>query len=198
MLKEFSNFYFMDNMKRVIVIVSFISLIISGCASVLRFKPISFHYDEIQQETTYSTRDLYLIERNVPPYVLKLSVSKTCAGNFLDCEPGYYELMFFSSSYPGFSNQLSFIADNDTLYLGSTNRIGSEFDMSDANVATTMLAEGELLDLISIRSDAFKKIASATRLRGSLGSQNFEITYKMRDSWRLLFRYDMLQTLREY
>ena len=188
----------MDNKKRVIVIVSFISLIISGCASVLRFKPISFHYNEVQKETTYSTRDLYLIERNVPPYILKLSVSKNCSGNFVDCEPDYFELMFFSSSYPGFSNQLSFIADNDTLYLGSTNRIGSEFDMSDVNVATTMLAEGELLDLISIRSDAFKKIASATRLRGSLGSQNFEITYKMRDPWRLLFRYDMLQTLREY
>ena len=70
--------------------------------------------------------------------------------------------------------------------------------MSTANVAATMLAEGELLDLISIRSDAFKKIASATRLRGSLGSQSFEINYKMRNSWRLLFQYDMLQTLREY
>ncbi len=188
----------MDNMKRIIVIGSLISLIIPGCSSLLRFNPISFHYDEIQQETTYSTRDLYLIERNVPPYVLKLSVSKSCPGNFLDCEPGYYKLIFFSSSYPGFSNQLSFIADNDTIYLGSTNRIGSEFDMSDANVATTMLGEGELLDLMSIRSDVFKKFASATRLRGSLGSQNFELTYKMRDPWRLLFRYDMLQTLREY
>ena len=82
--------------------------------------------------------------------------------------PDYYELVFYSSSYPGFKNHLSFIADNDTLYLGSTRRIGSEFDMSTANVAATMLAEGELLDLISIRSDAFKKIASATRLRGSL------------------------------
>jgi hypothetical protein len=70
--------------------------------------------------------------------------------------------------------------------------------MSNANVATTMLAEGELLDLISIRYDVFKKIASATRLRGSLGSQSFEINYKMRNSWRLLFQYDMLQTLREY
>ena len=185
-------------MKRVIVIVSLISLMISGCASVLRFKPISFHYDEIERKTTYSTRDLYLIERNVPPYTLKLSVSKTCAGDFLDCEPDYYELMFFSSSYPGFSNHLSFIADDDTLYLGSTNRVGSEFDMATTNVATTMLAEGELLDLISIRSDALKKIAKATRLRGSLGSQNFEISYKMRNSWRLLFQYDMLQTLREY
>jgi hypothetical protein len=106
--------------------------------------------------------------------------------------------VFYSSSYPGFKNYLSFIADNDTLYLGSTRRIGSEFDMSNANVATTMLAEGELLDLISIRSDVFKKIASATRLRGSLGSQNFEISDKMRNSWRLLFNYDMLQTLREY
>jgi len=70
--------------------------------------------------------------------------------------------------------------------------------MSNANVATTMLAEGELLDLISIRADTFKKIASSTRLRGSLGSQSFEISYKMRNSWRLLFQYDMLQTLREY
>ena len=188
----------MDNMKRVIVIVSLISLMISGCASVLRLKPISFHYDESSGKTTYSTRDLYLIERNVPPYTLKLSVSKTCAGNFVDCEPDYYELVFYSSSYPGFKNHLSFIADNDTLYLGSTRRIGSEFDMSTANVAATMLAEGELLDLISIRSDAFKKIASATRLRGSLGSQSFEVNYKMRNSWRLLFQYDMLQTLREY
>ena len=82
-----SNFYFMDNMKRIIVIVSLISLMIPGCASVFSFKPISFHYDEIQQETTYSTRDLYLIERNVPPYVLKLSVSKSCPGNFLDSFP---------------------------------------------------------------------------------------------------------------
>ena len=185
-------------MKRVIVIISLISLMISGCAFVFRLKPISFHYDEIERETTYTTRDLYLIERNVPPYTLKLSVSKPCAGNFVDCEPDYYELVFYSSSYPGFKNHLSFIADNDTLYLGSTRRIGSEFDMSGPNVATTMLAEGELLDLISIRSDAFKKIASATRLRGSLGSQNFEISYKMRNSWRLLFNYDMLQTLREY
>lgn len=198
MLKEFSNFCFMDNMKRIIVIALLISLLISACASILRFKPISFHYDENGGKTTYSTRDLYLIERNVPPYTLKLSVSKTCAGDFLDCEPDYYELMFFSSSYPGFSNHLSFIADDDTLYLGSTNRVGSEFDMATTNVATTMLAEGELLDLISIRSDAFKKIAKATRLRGSLGSQNFEISYKMRNSWRLLFQYDMLQTLREY
>lgn len=188
----------MDNMKRVIVVTSLISLMISGCASVLRLKPISFHYDEIERETTYTTRDIYLIERNVPPYTLKLFVSKSCAGNFVDCEPDYYELVFYSSSYPGFKNHLSFIADNDTLYLGSTRRIGSEFDMSNANVATTMLAEGELLDLISIRSDVFKKIASATRLRGSLGSQNFEISYKMRNSWRLLFNYDMLQTLREY
>ena len=188
----------MDNMKRVIMIVSLISLMISGCASVLRLKPISFHYDESSGKTTYSTRDLYLIERNVPPYTLKLSVSKTCTGNFVDCEPNYYELMFYSSSYPGFKNHLSFIADDDTLYLGSTRRIGSEFDMSTANVAATMLAEGELLDLISIRSDAFKKIASATRLRGSLGSQSFEVNYKMRNSWRLLFQYDMLQTLREY
>ena len=188
----------MDNMKRVIVIVSLISLMISGCASVLRLKPISFHYDESSGKTTYSTRDLYLIERNVPPYTLKLSVSKSCAGNFVDCEPNYYELVFYSSSYPGFKNHLSFIADDDTLYLVSTRRIGSEFDMSNANVATTMLAEGELLDLISIRSDTFKKIASATRLRGSLGSQNFEISYKIRNSWRLLFNYDMLQTLREY
>ena len=171
---------------------------IPGCSSVFRLKPISFNYDEIERETTYTTKDLYLIERNVPPYTLKLSVSKSCAGNFVDCEPDYYELVFYSSSYPGFKNHLSFIADNDTLYLGSTRRIGSEFDMSGPNVATTMLAEGELLDLISIRSDAFKKIASATRLRGSLGSQNFEISYKMRNSWRLLFNYDMLQTLREY
>ena len=187
----------MDNMKRVIVVTSLISLMISSCASVFRLKPISFHYDEIERATTYTTRDLYLIERNVPPYTLKLSVSKSCAGNFVDCEPDYYELVFYSSSYPGFKNHLSFIADNDTLYLGSTRRIGSEFDMSGPNVATTMLAEGELLDLISIRSDVFKKIASATRLRGSLGSQNFEISYKMRNSWRLLFNYDMLQTLRE-
>ena len=185
-------------MKRVIVITSLISLMISGCASVFRLKPNSFHYDEIERETTYTTRDLYLIERNVPPYILKLSVSKSCAGNFVDCEPDYYELVFYSSSYPGFKNHLSFIADNDTLYLGSARRIGSEFDMSGPNVATTMLAEGELLDLISIRSDVFKKIASATRLRGSLGSQSFEISYKMRNSWRLLFNYDMLQTLREY
>ena len=70
--------------------------------------------------------------------------------------------------------------------------------MSNVNVATTMLAEGELLDLISIRSDVFKKISSATKLLGSLGSQSFEISYKMRNSWRLLFQYDMLQTLREY
>ena len=188
----------MDNMKRVIVVISLISLMISGCASVFRLKPISFHYNEIERETTYTTRDLYLIERNVPPYTLKLSVSKSCAGNFVDCEPDYYELVFYSSSYPGFKNHLSFIADNDTLYLGSARRIGSEFDMSGPNVATTMLAEGELLDLISIRSDVFKKIASATRLRGSLGSQSFEISYKMRNSWRLLFNYDMLQTLREY
>ena len=187
----------MDNMKRVIVVISLISLMISGCASVFRLKSISYHYDEIERETTYTARDLYLIERNVPPYTLKLSVSKSCAGNFVDCEPGYYELVFYSSSYPGFKNHLSFFADNDTLYLGPTKRIGSEFDMSGPNVAMTMLAEGELLDLISIRSDAFKKIASATRLRGSLGSQNFEITYKMRNSWRLLFNYDMLQTLRE-
>ena len=188
----------MYNMKRVIVVILSISFMISGCASVLRLKPISFHYDEIEKETTYTTRDLYLIERNVPPYTLKLSVSKSCAGNFVDCEPDYYELVFYSSSYPGFKNHLSFFADNDTLYLGSTKRIGSEFDMSGPNAATTMLAEGELLDLISIRSDVFKKIASATRLRGSLGSQNFEITYKMRNSWRLLFNYDMLETLREY
>jgi len=111
----------MDNMKRVIVVTS----LISGCPSVFRLKPISFHYDEIERETTYTTRDLYLIKRNVPPYTLKLSVSKSCSGNFVDCEPDYYELVFYSSSYPG-----------------STGPIGSEFDMSGPNVATTMLAEG--------------------------------------------------------
>ena len=70
MLQEFSNFYFMYNMKRVIVVILSISFMISGCASVLRLKPISFHYDEIEKETTYTTRDLYLIERNVPPYTI--------------------------------------------------------------------------------------------------------------------------------
>ena len=169
-----------------------------SCANFFKNRPISFYYDNIDSKTTYSTKDIFLIERNIPSYTLKLSVSKTCSGNFIDCEPDYYELIFFSSSYPGFKKHLSFIADNDTLYLGSTNRVGSEFDMSDPNVAITMLAEGELLDLISIRSDVFKKIAKATRLRGSLGSQSFEISYKMRNSWRLLFQYDMLQTLREY
>ena len=114
----------------------------------------------------------------------------------LDCEPNYYDLVFFSSSYPGFANHLSFIADNDTIFLGSSKRIGSEFNMSEANVAASMLADGELLDLISIRSDAFRKIARANRLRGYLGSQNFEITYKMRDSWRLLFQYNMLETIK--
>ena len=114
----------------------------------------------------------------------------------LDCDPDYYDLVFFSSSYPGFANHLSFIADNDTIFLGSSKRIGSEFNMSEINVAASMLADGELLDLISIRSDAFRKIARANRLRGYLGSQNFEITYKMRDSWRLLFQYNMLETIK--
>ena len=92
---------------------------------------------------------------------------------------------------------MSFIADNDTIFLGAANRIGSQFDMSEINVAASMLSEGELLDLISVRSDIFIKISRATRLRGYLGSQDFEITYKMRDSWRLLFQYNMLETIKE-
>ena len=64
-------------------------------------------------------------------------------------------------------------------------------------MATSMLSKGELLDLILIRSDAFKKIAMAKNLRGYLGSQHFEISYKMRSSWRLLFEYDMLETIKE-
>ena len=105
-------------------------------------------------------------------------------------------LVFFSTSYPGFANHLSFIADSDTIFLGAAKRVGSEFNMSEVNAAASMLSDGELLDLISIRSDAFRKIANATRLRGYLGSQNFEITYKMRSSWRLLFEYSMLETIR--
>ena len=91
---------------------------------------------------------------------------------------------------------MSFIADNDTIFLGTTKRIGSEFNMSEANVAALMLSKGELLDLISIRADAFRKIATASRLRGYLGSQHFEITNKMRSSWRLLFQYNMLETIK--
>ena len=177
-------------------IIITIIFLLAGCASMLKIKPISFYYNDINQNTTYTTKDIYLVERNVPPYTLKLSVSKTCDGNMLDCDPDYYDLVFFSSSYPGFANHLSFIADNDTIFLGSSKRIGSEFNMSEINVAASMLADGELLDLISIRSDVFRKIARANRLRGYLGSQNFEITYKMRDSWRLLFQYNMLETIK--
>ena len=117
-------------------------------------------------------------------------------GNLLDCDPDYYDLTFFSSSYPGFTNHLSFVADRDTMFLGTTKRIGSDFNMSEVNMATSMLSEGELLDLISIRSDAFRKIATANRLRGYLGSQHFEITHKMRSPWRLLFQYNMLETIK--
>ena len=177
-------------------IISIILFLLMGCASILKIKPLSFYYNEINQNTTYTTRDLYLVERNIPPYTLKLSVSKTCDGNLLDCDPDYYDLTFFSSSYPGFTNHLSFIADNDTIFLGTTKRIGSDFNMSEVNMATSMLGEGELLDLISIRSDAFRKIATANRLRGYLGSQHFEITYKMRSPWRLLFQYNMLETIK--
>jgi len=111
----------MDNVKRVIVIISLISLMISGCASVFRLKPISFHYNEIERETTYTTRDLYLIERNVPPYTLKLSVSKSCTGNFVDCEPDYYELVFYSSSYPG-SNDWVTEPGQFEILIGSSSR----------------------------------------------------------------------------
>ena len=178
------------------LIIFTILLFLVACASILKIKPISFYYNDINQKTTYTTKDIYLVERNVPPYTLKLSVSKTCNGKMMDCDPDYYDLVFFSTSYPGFANHLSFIADNDTIFLGAAKRIGSKFNMSEINVAASMLAEGELLDLISIRSDAFRKIARATRLRGYLGSQNFEITYKMRNSWRLLFQYNMLETIR--
>lgn len=177
-------------------IISIIILLLVGCASILKIKPISSYYNNINQNTTYTTKDLYLVERNVPPYTLKLSISKTCDGNMMDCDPDYYDLIFFSSSYPGFANHLSFIADNDTIFLGTTKRIGSEFNMSEANVAALMLSKGELLDLISIRADAFRKIATASRLRGYLGSQHFEITNKMRSSWRLLFQYNMLETIK--
>ncbi|MDG2265492.1 MAG: hypothetical protein P8L91_00765 [Candidatus Marinimicrobia bacterium] len=171
-------------------------LLLAACASILKIKPISFYYNDINQRTTYTTKDIYLVERNVPPYALKLSVSKTCNGKMMDCDPDYYDLVFFSTSYPGFANHLSFIADSDTIFLGTAKRVGSEFNMSEVNAAASMLSDGELLDLISIRSDAFRKIANATRLRGYLGSQNFEITYKMRSSWRLLFEYSMLETIR--
>lgn len=177
-------------------IIFTILFLLAGCASILKIKPISFYYNDINQNTTYTTKDIYLVERNVPPYTLKLSVSKTCDGNMLDCDPDYYDLVFFSSSYPGFTNHLSFIADNDTISLGTAKRIGSEFNMSEANVASLMLAKGELLDLISIRSDAFRKIAMASKLRGYLGSQHFDITHKMRTSWRLLFQYNMLETIK--
>jgi len=186
----------MINKLPVILIIPTILLFLVACASILKIKPISFYYNDINQRTTYTTKDIYLVERTVPPYALKLSVSKTCNGKMIDCDPDYYDLVFFSSSYPGFANHLSFIADNDTIFLGAAKRIGSEFNMSEINVAASMLSEGELLDLISIRSDAFRKIARATRLRGYLGSQNFEITYKMRNSWRLLFQYNMLETIR--
>ena len=179
------------------IIIYALLFIVTSCASILKIKPVSYYYDDINHKTTYTTKDIYLVERNVPPYTLKLSVSKTCNGKILDCNPDYYDLIFYSSSYPGFANHLSFIADNDTIYLGTANRIGSQFNMSEINVAASMLSEGELLDLISVRSDIFIKISRATRLRGYLGSQDFEITYKMRDSWRLLFQYNMLETIKE-
>ena len=186
----------MINKIEPLIIVSIIFFLLTGCASILKIKPLSFYYNEVSKKTTYTTRDLYLVERNIPPYTLKLSVSKTCDGNLLDCDPDYYDLTFFSSSYPGFTNHLSFVADRDTMFLGTTKRIGSDFNMSEVNMATSMLGDGELLDLISIRSDAFRKIATANRLRGYLGSQHFEITYKMRSSWRLLFQYDMLERIK--
>ena len=186
----------MINKVEPLIIVSIIFFLLTGCASILKIKPLSFYYNEVSKKTTYTTRDLYLVERNIPPYTLKLSVSKSCDGNLLDCDPDYYDLTFFSSSYPGFANHLSFVADRDTMFLGTTKRIGSDFNMSEVNMATSMLGEGELLDLISIRSDAFRKIATANRLRGYLGSQHFEITYKMRSPWRLLFQYNMLETIK--
>ena len=180
-----------------LTIISIVFFLFMGCASILKIKPLSFYYNEVSNKTTYTTKDLYLVERNIPPYTLKLSVSKACDGNLLDCDPNYYDLTFFYSSYPWFTNHLSFIADNDTIFLGTAKRIGSDFNMSEVNMATSMLSEGELLDLILIRSDAFKKIAMAKNLRGYLGSQHFEISYKMRSSWRLLFQYDMLETIKE-
>ena len=89
-------------------IISIILFLLMGCASILKIKPLSFYYNEINQNTTYTTKDLYLVERNIPPYTLKLSVSKTCDGNLLDCDPDYYDLTFFSSSYPGFTNPVSY------------------------------------------------------------------------------------------
>ena len=88
-------------MKRVIVVISLISLMISGCASVFRLKPISYHYDEIERETTYTTRDLYLIERNVPPYTLKLSVSKSCAETLLTVNQVIMNWCFIHLLTPG-------------------------------------------------------------------------------------------------
>ena len=56
-------------------IIFTILFILDGCASILKIKPISFYYNDINQNTTYTTKDIYLVERNVPPYTLKLSVS---------------------------------------------------------------------------------------------------------------------------
>ena len=119
----------MINKLEPLIIVSIIFFLLTGCASILKIKPLSFYYNEVSKKTTYTTRDLYLVERNIPPYTLKLSGSKSCDGNLLDCDPDYYDLTFFSSSYPGFTNHLSFIADRDTIFLGTTKRIGSDFDM---------------------------------------------------------------------
>ena len=88
----------MINKVEPLIIVSIIFFLLTGCASILKIKPLSFYYNEVSKKTTYTTRDLYLVERNIPPYTLKLSVSKSCDGNLLDCDTDYYDLTFFSSS----------------------------------------------------------------------------------------------------
>ncbi|GEM_PF-1139935 len=168
----------------------------TSCASVLGLKSISSHYDPFNNQTTFTTRDIYLIERTIPPYTLKLTSSKACAGELADCESLFINLIFFSSSYPGFNHFVSFVADSDTIRLGETRRIGSDaMNMSEANIATTMLQPGELIDVISVSAETFEKMSNASRLTGMLGSQNFELTFKERTPWRLLLQENMLEEL---
>jgi|TARA_Y100000310_G_scaffold13551_1_gene13801 hypothetical protein len=68
-------------------------------------------------------------------------------------------------------------------------------NMSEANIATTMLQPGELIDVISVSAETFEKMSNASRLTGMLGSQNFELTFKERTPWRLLLQENMLEEL---
>ena len=58
----------MINKVEPLIIVSIIFFLLTGCASILKIKPLSFYYNEVSKKTTYTTRDQ--IKANLINYML--------------------------------------------------------------------------------------------------------------------------------